>query len=204
VRESLEEFMGARAWIHAEGAVALFEQTRAWLRRERVLLPAVSVLARLVSSVWEEAAQCAYRSLAQAAAGAVVELPMRLRDLLEVPEGKKVSELERLRTAPRSDSGLAMSKALARVSEVLAIGAGAAQVQAVPVNRVAALARYGWAGNAPLLKGTTSTTSSTRWAPTAASAPTRSASSSQRSTRSAPPTTTSGPTPRPGSCWCST
>lgn len=37
VRESLEEFMGARAWIHAEGAVALFEQTRAWLRRERVL-----------------------------------------------------------------------------------------------------------------------------------------------------------------------
>jgi hypothetical protein len=46
-----------------------------------------------------------------------------------------------------------MSKALARVSEVLAIGAGAAQAQAVPVNRVAALARYGWAGKAPLLKG---------------------------------------------------
>ncbi|MBM0237455.1 hypothetical protein JNW88_10320 [Micromonospora sp. ATA32] len=39
------------------------------------------------------------------------------------------------------------------MSEVLAIGAGAAQVQAVPVNRVAALARYGWAGKAPLLKG---------------------------------------------------
>ncbi|MFG3711663.1 Tn3 family transposase [Micromonospora sp. NPDC047730] len=153
VRESLEEFMGARAWIHAEGAVALFEQTRAWLRRERVLLPGVSVLARLVSSVREEAAQRAYRSLAQAAAGADVELPLRLRDLLEVREGKKVSELERLRTASRSDSGLAMSRALARVSEVLAIGAGAAQVQAVPVNRVAALARYGWAGKAPLLRG---------------------------------------------------
>jgi hypothetical protein len=65
VRESLEEFMGARAWIHAEGAVALFEQTRAWLRRKRVLLPGVSVLARLVSSVREEAARRAYRSLAQ-------------------------------------------------------------------------------------------------------------------------------------------
>jgi hypothetical protein len=50
VREALEEFMSARAWIHAEGAVALFEQARAWLRRERVLLPGVSVLARLVSS----------------------------------------------------------------------------------------------------------------------------------------------------------
>jgi hypothetical protein len=30
---------GLVAWTHAEGAVALFEQTRAWLRRERVLLP---------------------------------------------------------------------------------------------------------------------------------------------------------------------
>ena len=78
------------------------------------------MLARLVSSVREEAAQRAYRSLAQAAAGADVELPLRLRDLLEVPEGKKVSELERLRTASGIDSGLAMSKALARVSEVLA------------------------------------------------------------------------------------
>ncbi|MFK4243854.1 hypothetical protein ACI2KV_13340 [Micromonospora chokoriensis] len=36
---------------------------------------------------------------------------------------------------------------------MLAIGTGAAQVQAVPVNRVAALARYGWAGKAPLLEG---------------------------------------------------
>src|SRR4051794_2458037 len=44
VRDALAEFMSARAWIHAEGAVALFEQTKAWLRRERVLLPGVSVL----------------------------------------------------------------------------------------------------------------------------------------------------------------
>ena len=145
--------MSARAWIHAEGAVALFEQAKAWLRRERVLLPGVSVLARLVSSVRDEADQRAYRSLAEAAAGADVELPLRLLDLLEVPPGKRVSELERLRTPPRSDSGLAMSKALTRVHEVLALGAGAAQVQAVPVNRLAALAKYGWAGKAPLLKG---------------------------------------------------
>jgi len=39
--------MSARAWIHAEGAVELFEQAKAWLRRERVLLSGVSVLTRL-------------------------------------------------------------------------------------------------------------------------------------------------------------
>ncbi|MGC4857275.1 DUF4158 domain-containing protein [Micromonospora sp. DT4] len=109
VHDPLVEFMSARAWIHAEGAVALFEQAKAWLRRERVLLPGVSVLARLVAAVREETDQRMYRTLAEAAAGADVELPLRLRDLLEVPEGKRFSELERLRKGPRRDSGLAMS-----------------------------------------------------------------------------------------------
>jgi hypothetical protein len=145
--------MNARAWIHAEGAVALFEQAKAWLRRERVLLPGVCVLARLVATVRGDADQRMYQTLAEAAAGADVVLPLRLWDLLEVPEGKRVSELERLGKAPRRDSGLAMTQALGRVDEVLSIGAGAAQVQAVPANRLAALARYGMAGKAPLLQG---------------------------------------------------
>jgi hypothetical protein len=72
VHEPLVGFMAARAWIHAEGAVALFEQAEAWLRRERVLLPGVSVLARLVATIWEDTDQRMYRTLAEAAAGADV------------------------------------------------------------------------------------------------------------------------------------
>lgn len=34
VQERLGELLAARAWTHAEGAVALFRQTTAWLRRE--------------------------------------------------------------------------------------------------------------------------------------------------------------------------
>jgi hypothetical protein len=116
-----------------------------------VLLPGVSVLARLVSAVREDAEQRMYQTLAEAAIGADVELPLRLRDLLEVPDGKRVSELERLRKPPRSDSGLAMTQALGRVDQVLSIGAGATQVQAVPANRIAALARYGMGAKAPHL-----------------------------------------------------
>lgn len=153
VREPLVEFMGARAWIHVEGSVVLFEQAKAWLRRQRVLLPGVSVLARLVSTVRDEADLRMYRLLAEAAADADQELPLRLRDLLQVPDGRRFSELERLRKGPRRDSGLAMTQALSRVGEVLGVGAGATQVQAVPANRIAALARYGMAGKAPLLRG---------------------------------------------------
>src|SRR5262249_20288740 len=96
VRERLGGFMRVRGGVNPEGAVALFEQARAWLRRQRVLLPGVSVLARLVATVRDDAEQRVHQALAEAAAGADVELPLRLRDLLEVPDGKRVSGLERL------------------------------------------------------------------------------------------------------------
>lgn len=45
-------FLHGRAWTaHAEGPKALFDHSVGWLRRHRVLLPGVSVLARQVSEV---------------------------------------------------------------------------------------------------------------------------------------------------------
>lgn len=42
-------FLYGRAWTYPEGPVALFNHAVAWLRRNRVLLPGASVLARQVS-----------------------------------------------------------------------------------------------------------------------------------------------------------
>ena len=139
----LREFIEGRAWTHAEGPYRLFGQAVGWLRRNRVLLPGVSVLARLVATVHDGAAERMYRSLAAAAADADPGLPSRLQGLLQVPDGQRVSELERLRRAPRRTSSRAMTIALDRVSEVLALGARAAHVDTVPANRLAVLARYG-------------------------------------------------------------
>jgi hypothetical protein len=58
-----------------------------WLRRNRVLLPGVSVLARLVASVRDSAAERMHRSLADAAAAADFGLPARLRGWLPTPTG---------------------------------------------------------------------------------------------------------------------
>lgn len=91
-------------------------------------------------------------TLAEAAASADAELPRRLGLLLRVPEGQRFSELERLRRPPTRTSGPAMVRALDRASDVLAVGARAAQVQAVPANRLAALARYGLTAKAPALR----------------------------------------------------
>lgn len=46
-------FLEGRVWTHAEGPVALFEQSVGWLRRHRVLLPGVTVLARRVAAARE-------------------------------------------------------------------------------------------------------------------------------------------------------
>jgi hypothetical protein len=101
----------------AEGALALFAQAMAWLRRHRVLLPGVSTLARLVSQVRDQAAERMYRTLAEAATSADAELPYRLRDLLTIPDGQRVSGLELLRRAPIRTSGIAMNKALERATD---------------------------------------------------------------------------------------
>jgi Domain of unknown function (DUF4158) len=53
--EAFARFLDGRAWTHAEGPVALFEQATGWLRRNRVLLPGVTVLARQVAAARETA-----------------------------------------------------------------------------------------------------------------------------------------------------
>ncbi|MFI6456234.1 DUF4158 domain-containing protein [Streptosporangium amethystogenes] len=84
--------------------VALFDHAVAWLRRHRVLLPGVSVPARQVSTVREIAEQRLYVTVAKAARRADPRLPDDLVALLEVPEDRRISELERLRR-PTRDTG---------------------------------------------------------------------------------------------------
>ncbi|MER6923781.1 Tn3 family transposase, partial [Streptomyces spiralis] len=136
-------FMHGRAWTHAEGPVALFNQAVGWLRRTRVLLPGVSVLARQVSEVRTIAEKRLHSTVARAAARADRELPAQLVATLVTPEGKRFSELERLRRPPTRTTGTAFARALERVDEIGAFGLGRVRLNKIPPNRLAALARYG-------------------------------------------------------------
>jgi len=93
-----------------------------------------------------------HHTLGAAAASADADLPDRLVGLLRVPDGQRFSELERLRRAPRRSSGRAMAASLVRAADVLAVGAQRAQVQGVPANRLAMLARYGLTAKAPAIR----------------------------------------------------
>lgn len=124
-----ERFLNGRSWTHAEGPVALFEHAVGWLRRNRVLLPGVTVLARQVAAAREAAEARLYEALDASARSADTRLPERLVSLLQVPDGSRVSELERLRRSPRRSSGPEMVKALQRAEQLADLAAGRVEVE---------------------------------------------------------------------------
>ncbi|MFF3333730.1 Tn3 family transposase [Streptomyces sp. NPDC002888] len=145
-------FLHGRAWTHAEGPVALFNQAVGWLRRNRVLLPGVSVLARQVSEVRTIAEKRLHATVARAAHRADPALPADLVATLVTPEGGRYSELERLRRPPTRTTGTAFARSLERVDEIGAFQLGRLKLSQIPPNRLAALARYGLGSKAASLE----------------------------------------------------
>jgi TnpA family transposase len=136
---NLMRWLYARAWLSAERPSVLLDLATARLVEHKVLLPGVTVLARLVARVRERASQRLWRVLACLPSP---EQRARLEALLLVPEGSRQSHLERLRRAPTRISAPALVEALARVVEVRDLGMGDLRLSRVPPGRLKALARY--------------------------------------------------------------
>ena len=143
------EFLEARAWTRSERPSQLFDQVVAWLRTQKVLLPGVSTVARLVSEVRTDVSERLYSRLAGRVS---TELGQRLDKLLTVPSGARISELDRLRRAPTRASGLEMVRALDRAAEIAGFGADRVDASDVPPGRVESLARAGLTGDAQTLR----------------------------------------------------
>ncbi len=149
VRDELVVWLDARAWTTGEGPKALFDAAVGWLRERRVLLPGVSRFARLVASVREAANQRLWETL-----HGLLTPGQRsaLDELLTVPAGARVSELDRLRRGPVRVSGPQMKAALERAQEIARLGMGEVDVAGVPPRRLAELSRYGVDRKASLLR----------------------------------------------------
>ncbi|GGU01571.1 DUF4158 domain-containing protein [Actinomadura citrea] len=151
--EAEDEFVAwadARAWNTGDGVKSVFAEGVTWLRGEKVLLPGVTTLARLVARVREQAVERLHQSLYAVLSPrqrAVLEL------LLEMPEGARTSDLERWRKGPSVPSGRNLEKALKRAQEILGAGLGAVDLPAdVPQRRLVDLARYGMSATATTLR----------------------------------------------------
>ncbi|MFF4779219.1 Tn3 family transposase [Microtetraspora fusca] len=147
--EQVRAFVGARVWASQEGPRALFDRAVVWLVEHRVLLPGITTLTRLVAEVRRAENARLYGLLAERTPA---ETAAALRGLLQVPEDRRVSELERLRTSPVKASGRVLVRELGRVSEIAGLGTGRVSTEPVPAAKLAALARYGMASKAPTLR----------------------------------------------------
>ncbi|MEY9212085.1 Tn3 family transposase [Thermobifida halotolerans] len=72
--------------------------------------------------------------------------------LLQVPDGARFSELERLRTEPTRVSSQSMVEALDRTSEIGGLGTGRVNLEDVPAVKLDTLAKYGLKSKAPTLR----------------------------------------------------
>ncbi|MBB6122185.1 DUF4158 domain-containing protein [Nocardiopsis algeriensis] len=146
--EDLRAYLAARVWASEEGPRALFDRAVLFLLEHQILLPGLTVLSRLVRQVRKEENARLHTVLTER-----VPHPVRaeLTGLLQVPDGARFSELERLRTEPDRVSSPGMVQALDRTSQIAGIGAGKVEVDDVPQVKLDALARYGMRAKAPTL-----------------------------------------------------
>ena len=136
---ALTRWLANRAWISAERPSVLFDLATARLVERKVLLPGVTVLARLVAQVRDQAASRLWQALARTLKPGQAA---RLETLLVADEQSRQSPLERLRRAPTRVSVAGLVGALERLREIRALGVGHIDLSAVPPVRVQALARY--------------------------------------------------------------
>lgn len=140
VETEIAAWVDVKAWSAGDGPKAIFDGAVAWLRDQRVLLPGVTTLARLVAHVRDEATQRLWDTLCGLLSPAEA---MVLEQLLERADGARFTALEMLRRGPTSESGKGMVEALQRVSKIVDLGMSGKDLSGVPQRKVADLARYG-------------------------------------------------------------
>jgi uncharacterized protein DUF4158 len=141
----LVRWLYTRAWLSAERPSVLFDLTTARLVERKVLLPGVTVLARLVARVRDRTAARLWRLLAALPTPAQ---RARLDTLVQVPEGAHQNPLDRLRRAPIRVSGPGLVQALRRLETLRALGVSHVPLTSIPPSRLKALARYAAAARA--------------------------------------------------------
>ena len=126
-------------WTGTNRPSVLFDRAKIWLLTNKILLPGVSVLERIVARVRNRSEE---RLCCLLGESITPEQRINLENLLTVPEGKRGSWLDKLRSGPTRVSAPAFVQALKRIQTINNLGISISVVSHIPPSRIASLARF--------------------------------------------------------------
>lgn len=128
-----------RAWLTAERPSILFDLATARCVENKILLPGVSILTRLISQIRDRASMRLWSKLSNLPNSNQLQL---LEQLLAVDTDSRKSSLEVLRQPPVNLTSNGIIKALDRLENIRKLGAAEWDISGIPIGRIRALARY--------------------------------------------------------------
>jgi hypothetical protein len=129
----------ARAWLYNERPSVLFDLATARCIEQKILLPGVSVLTRLVATVRDRASENLWRKLAGLPH---TEQRKQLEGLLQSDSKTKKTHLERLSNPPFTISIMGIKNSLIRLQEFRQLEAKSWDTSGIPIKRLQQLARH--------------------------------------------------------------
>lgn len=135
----LARWLYALCWTGTERPGVLFERATGWMLAHKVLLPGATLLERFVARLRDRVEMRLWRLLARDIGPAQ---RASLEALLAVPEGRRSSVLDKLRTGPVRVSGPSLVQALLRLQSVRELGISLPAAARISPSRIASLARF--------------------------------------------------------------
>lgn len=143
---SLSRLLYARAWLSNERPSLMFDFATVWLIQNKILLPGVTTLCRLIAEIREKASKRLWRLLS---ALPTVEQKEKLKTLLKIREGKRFSHLDYYRKSPTTVSSNSFNLAITRYVELKDFGIQSIDFSHIPPIRLKMIARHAGMITAP-------------------------------------------------------
>ncbi|MGR5965401.1 Tn3 family transposase [Bacillus cereus] len=129
----------ARAWLYNERPSVLFDLATARCIEQKILLPGVSVLTRLVSTVRDRSAENIWKKLSSLPDNVQKK---QLENLLQIDQKTKKTYLERLSNPPVTISVTGIKNTLIRLQELRQLNTENWDMSSIPSKRLQQFARH--------------------------------------------------------------
>lgn len=138
-RFRLSRLLYTRAWISNERPSLMFDFATSWLIQSKVLLPGPTTLTRIISKIRERAENRLWQKLSSLPTD---NQKAKLEDLLNIPEGLRVSQFDRYRKGPVTISGPAFNETIDRYKDLKSYGMQELDFSRIPPVRLKTIARH--------------------------------------------------------------